>query len=251
MEVFSIEKLTEHDLRRLAQIYVGCWKPVLEKEVPFSTSNDLIGDVFSQLESRLALFPQGQLVCRDASDGILGGVSALMVSAKRKRSRKVDYSKVADTWHTLTGNGYFDTHNLKGNLLVCAAIYVDPAASKKGVSRHLLHAETALAQERGLVACSYTRPVGFRHYLEALEAEGFVKGFDHKDVYPSLLETKLEDYLSQKLPRNKLLDPNVGMHTHFGAHVVRLLPNARPADTDSCGYCVLMEYPKEYVIPLR
>lgn len=244
MEVFSIEKLTEPDLRRLAQIYVQCWKPVLEKEVPFSTSNDLIGDVFCQLESRLALFPQGQLVCRDASDGILGGVSALMVSAKRKRSRKVDYSKVADTWHALTGNGYFDTHNSKGNLLVCAAIYVDPAANKNGVSRHLLHAETTLAQERDLVACPYTRPVGFRAY-------SFEKDFDHKDVYPSLLETKLEGYLSQKLPHNKLLDPNIGMHSHFGAHVVRLLPNARPTDTDSCGYCVLMAYPKDYVIPLR
>ncbi len=217
----------------------------MQNEFEGYTHENLIEEVIKQFESRIEIFPEGQIVDRDSTGGILGSVAAMMVSAKGNNGEP-DYSKVPDKWNDLTANGYFSTHDEQGNLLVCCAINVPPKHSGKGVPRRLLHAETYLARERGLIACPYTRPVNFREHLETC---GFEKGFDHTQVETEKLVHHLEQYLEMRSQNGRHKDKNVGLHEHFGAKVLRLLPNGREKDTDSCGFCILMAYPPGHVIP--
>ena len=49
---------------------------------------------------------------------------------------------------------------------------------------------------------------------------------------------------SGKAANGRHPDKNIGMHSHFGASIKRILPGSRNTDTDSCGYCIIMAYPE-------
>ena len=244
-ELILAEKLGDKDLRTLSAIYADMWGPVLAHEFPRWDREQIIDDVFCQFRSRIERFSEGQLAWWDSQEGVQGGVSALMVSAQDAYG-EVDFSRVPSEWNELTSKGYFEDHDPDGNLLVCCAINVPPIFGGRGIPRQLLHGETQLATERGLIACAYTRPIGLREYLE--REMKFRQGFDHMVIETEILDAYLRAHLQRRQGKGRFCDKNVGLHSNYGAEVKRILPRARVSDADSCGYCILMAYPKGHVI---
>jgi len=244
-ELILAEKLCDKDLRALSAIYTDMWGSVLVKEFPQWDREQIIDDVFCQFRSRIERFSGGQLVWWDSQDGVQGGVCALIVSA-RDAQGEADFSRVPSEWNELTSEGYFKNHNPDGNLLVCCAINVPPTFGGRGIPRQLLHGATQLAMEQDLIACAYTRPIGLRHYLES--EIHFSQGFDHMEIESDDLNGYLRDHLQRREGNGRFCDKNVGLHSNYGAEVKRFLPRARISDADSCGYCILMAYPKGHVI---
>lgn len=244
-ELILAKTLDDKDLTSLSRIYVQMWGKVLQNEFSHLTNDQLVDEVLAQFNSRNTVFPEGQIVCWDHNDGVLGGVCSIMVST-RSSNGKPDYSTVPGAWNQLTSNGYFTNHDPRGDLLVCCAINVPPRYGGRGIPRRLLHGETALANQRGLIPCAYTRPIDLRAYLQ--DQCGFEVGFDHTQLEEEKLVDLLAKHLARTAGKGRLCDKNVGLHTHYGASVVRFLPNGREKDSQSCGFCILMAYPQGHVI---
>ncbi|UCD03208.1 MAG: hypothetical protein JSV63_01055 [Candidatus Aenigmatarchaeota archaeon] len=245
MEIVDGNKLDDGALTRLSEIYLQMWRPILDTELwECSTEEDMLGKCRKQFASRIEIFPEGQLAVLDPAEGVMGGLSTIMVSAMDEDGQP-DYGKVEGKWEYLTSFGYIDgyAHDPDGNLVICYAINIPPEHHGKGVARALLHGGTKFAKDKGLIACPYTRPSGLDKYLKKI-------GFDPMQR-DELLDGIVGEYVSMRDEHGRLLDENIGVHSHFGAEVVRIMPYSRPCDLDSWGYCVLMAYPKGYVVPLN
>ncbi len=224
-EIVSASKLDKKGLEQLNDVFVNSWFNVLKKENPGMPLNILKDFELKKLESRIKIFPEGQLAFFDKE--VLGGINSLIFFG--------NFYEVPKKYSEATGNGYFTTHNQQGNLLICTAIYVKPG--NKGVAKKLLSEATSLAKNKNLTAFPYSRPAGFQEYLMNVYGK----------IPKESLMSKLIEYLDIKTDKGTCIDPIIGMHEHYGAKVEMLLENSRN-DPESCNFCVLLSYPKGYVI---
>jgi predicted amidohydrolase/GNAT superfamily N-acetyltransferase len=95
-----------------------------------------------QLARHMEVFPEGQLVVSDAAGRILGSASSLIIDWD-------DYAESAN-WSSITGDGWFNTHNRMGKTLYGADMGVDPDARKQGIGTALYEARKELIRDRGL-----------------------------------------------------------------------------------------------------
>ncbi|MBI4919185.1 GNAT family N-acetyltransferase [archaeon] len=231
-DVVSASKLSSQELKQLNKIYVQSWIKVLQDEHPLESRETLEKHELRKLEMRISKFPEGQLAYIDGT--VLGGINSLRLSI------------IPEKYSQATDEGYFSNHKDKGDFLVCTAIYVDPG--NKGVARALLSKATEYAKKNGVIAYPYSRPAGFREWLE--KENKFEPFFDYKKIHETKLLVYLQKYLYIKTSKGTCTDPVIGMHEYFGAKIEKILQNARE-DNDSCGFCILMSYPKGYVIKVK
>ncbi len=230
-EVVSASKLNSKELKQLNEIYLQSWMMILQNEHPFENRETLGKHELRKLEMRITKFPEGQLAYIDGT--VMGGINSLRLF------------EIPEKYIQATDDNYFSNHKEKGNYLVCTAIYVAPG--NKGVSRALLSKATEYAKKNSITTCPYSRPAGFREWLE--KENKFEQFFDYKKIHETTLLIYLQKYLSIKTNKGTCIDPVIGMHEYFGAKIEKILPNARE-DNDSCGFCILLSYPKDYVITL-
>ncbi|MBI5065637.1 hypothetical protein HZA97_05355 [Candidatus Woesearchaeota archaeon] len=224
-EVISASQLDMKGLTQLNEVFFNSWINVLKKENPEMPLNTLKDFELKKLESRIKIFPEGQLAFFDKE--ILGGINSLILGD--------NIYEIPKKYCEATNNGYFINHNPAKKFLICTAIYVKPG--NKGVAKKLLSEATLLAKDNNLTALPYSRPAGFREYLMKI----------HGKIPKESLMTELIEYLAIKTDKGTCIDPVIGMHEHYGANVEMLLENARN-DPESCNFCVLMSYPKGYVV---
>lgn len=245
-EIILAEKLDRKELRELSEVYIHMWGGVLQNEFLHLSSEDLVDEIVKQWESRIERFSSGQIVYR-TNDKIIGGISAIMVSARK--DEEPDWDKVPKTWNGLTSNGYFINHDKEGNLLVCCAISVLEGYKDEKAPRKLLHEETKFAAENGLIACPYTRPSGFGQWLE--KEKYLERKEDYETLAPEKLTEHLNFYLTLKDSNGRLICVNPALHENYGAETKRILYKSRPKDYDSAGFCMLMAYSEGHIIPLE
>ena len=95
-----------------------------------------------QLESHLRNFPEGQLMVVD-DDGALVGVASSLVILSAEGEDPGD-------WLPVTGNGYFHTHNRRGNTLYVAGVSIAPDADRSAVWQALDASKMELMNQLGL-----------------------------------------------------------------------------------------------------
>lgn len=166
------------------------------------------------IASRFHVYPAGQWVA--ILDGEIVGVAyAQRVSVERVFGATPTYETVTD--HATFGQSHVAT----GPIYQLVTVGVLPTANGRRIGRQLIDQQLAFA--RGLTGVDrivgFTRPVGF---------------------YRS--EFSIEDYVRQRKPDGKLIDPVLSFHLDSGAMLVSLHPNFRSADTASRGFGVLIEY---------
>ena len=183
---------------------------------------------------RFKTFPEGEIGAY--LDGkVVGIISSLIIQS-------VTPEDVPSTWADVSDNGKIrNSHNPRGNSLVCFSVGVDPNARGLNIGRLLVNAQADLARKLGLKRVyAYSRPSSYRHFKNKFYADLSDEDF--------LKQLPIEEYLTlgrDGQPRKegeRLYDVVIGMHDNNGARIVRIIPGGRLEDKDAYSYNVLLEY---------
>lgn len=163
-----------------------------------------------QLESRRLAFAEGQLVAE--SDGlVVGAASALVV--------RWDDFAASPTWHGITGDGFFTTHDRDGRTLFAAEVVADLTRRGFGAGRALHLALRRLCRRANL-----------RRILVAARMPGYREARDEMppDVY------------ARHVIWGDLDDAWLRLQLSQGFQFCGILAGYAPEDAESCGHAALM-----------
>lgn len=165
-----------------------------------------------QVESQLAIFPEGQL-CIEYEGKIVASSSCLIVDA-------VLYSDWCN-WKAMSDNGYIRNHDPKGDTLYGIEMMVHPDYRGFKLSRRLYQARKQICRDRSLAR---------------IIIGGRVPGY-HKHA----AEMSVQDYVDHVIHK-KFYDPVLTAQIANGFVLKGLIPNYLPSDTNSCGYATFLEW---------
>jgi len=163
-----------------------------------------------QLESRLAAFPEGQLVV-ECGGATLAAASMLVVQWD-------DYA-LDQAWKGITGDGFFTTHDTRGRTLFCADLVMDNARRGLGAGRLMCQAVRRLCRRlnlRRVIAAS--RLPGYRSQSGAMTPEAYAK----RVIWGDIAEPSLRLPMSQ------------------GFQYCGVIRDYLPEDAASCGHAALL-----------
>ncbi|MBC8328663.1 MAG: bifunctional GNAT family N-acetyltransferase/carbon-nitrogen hydrolase family protein [Planctomycetes bacterium] len=175
-----------------------------------------------QIESQLAVFPEGQLVVE--YDGELVASSSCLV---------VDFDEHEDwhDWKAIADQGFIRNHDPEGDTLYGIEIMVDPEYRGLKLARRLYNARKAVARERNLRRIIIGgRIPNYGDHAEHLSPSEYVEEVQHRNIFDPVLTTQLAN----------------------GFRLVKLIPDYYPADSDSRGYATFLEWANlDYVAPSK
>ncbi len=173
----------------------------------------------AQIESQLAIFPEGQL-CVEI-DGRLAASSSSLI---------LDYDSTLEwhNWKAIADGGYIRNHKPKGDTLYGIEIMVDPEFRGMKLSRRLYDARKELCRERNLARIIIGgRIPGYHQYADTLTAREYIERVVDKSLYDSVLTAQQSN----------------------GFTVQGLIPNYLPNDVQSCGYATHLEWKNLDYVP--
>ncbi len=165
-----------------------------------------------QIESQLALFPEGQIVVE--YDGKVVASSASLI---------VDYDLYSDwhDWKTIADQGYIRNHAPDGDMLYGIEIMVDPEFRGMKLARRLYEARKQLVREKNLkgIVIGGRIPNYIKH-KDQMSAHEYVENVQDKTIHDPVLTTQLSNDFELK----------------------QLIPDYLPTDEDSAGWATHMEW---------
>lgn len=165
-----------------------------------------------QFESQRQAFAEGQFVAE--ADGALVGVASSLVAMW-------DDCAVDPSWKSLTGDGYFTTHDPNGRTLYASDVIGDVSRRGFGVCRALHQARRRLCRRLNLHRIVIAARIpGYRASCHAMPPELYVK----RVVWGGVDEPMLRFQLTQ------------------GFHYCGVLHDYRPEDEESCGHAALLAW---------
>jgi len=163
-----------------------------------------------QLESRRHIFPEGQLVA-DVDGVIVGAAGTLVV-------RWDDYA-LHHTWSTVTGEGYFTTHDPSGRTLYGSHVVADVTRRGFGVARALYQAQRRICRRMNL-----------RRIIAAARLPG----------YRALREAMTPELYAMRVIWGDLVDPALRFQMSQGFQYCGMINDYQPEDAESCGHAALL-----------
>jgi predicted amidohydrolase/GNAT superfamily N-acetyltransferase len=165
-----------------------------------------------QFISQLARFPEGQICIEDKGRVVAASGSLI-----------VDYDRFGDrhTYEEITGEGFFSTHDLDGDTLYGADIFVHPDYRGLRLGRRLYDARKELCERlnlRRMVAGG--RIPGYRAYADRMTPARYIE-----------LVKDLE-----------IRDPVLSFQLANDFHVRKLIKDYEPKDAESRAYATLLEW---------
>ena len=172
------------------------------------------GGAWTQREfsNQLAAFAEGQ-ICVEV-DGKAAGVALSLI---------VDYSRFGDrhTYDQITGNGAFDTHDYKGDVLYGTDLFVHPDYRDMRLGRRLYDARKELCENLNLRSIIVGgRIPGYRKHKDEMSPRKYIEEVRNKEIYDPVLSFQLANDF----------------------HVRRLLPRYSLEDKGSMHYATLLEW---------
>lgn len=165
-----------------------------------------------QYESMLARFPDGQWCIEDQGRLVAGTLSLI-----------VDYKRFGD-FHThteITGNGYFTTHDPRGDSLYGVDIFVDPNYRGLRLGRRLYDARKELCRKLNLRRIIFGgRIPNYHKHAEDLSPAQYIERVKNKEIY----------------------DPVLTFQLNNDFHVRRVITDYLPEDEDSMGYATISQW---------
>jgi hypothetical protein len=168
------------------------------------------GWTLKQLESQRNAFPEGQLVA-ECEGEIVGAASCLVLQWD-------DY--VADpTWKSVTGDGFFTTHDTAGRTLYAAEVTLDMTHRGAGAARALYQAQRRLC-----------RKLNLRRIMGAARLPG----------YRAVSETMSPELFAQRVIWGDVVDASLRFQMAQGFQYCGIIRDYLPEDVESCGSAALM-----------
>jgi GNAT superfamily N-acetyltransferase len=169
----------------------------------------------AQILARVQTCPEGQLVA--ILDGeLVGYAAAQRVTQEFLHAGPLVYDRLTDSG-TLAGS-----HDPQGEIYQLIGVGVSPAGRGHRLGRVLVDRQLELARATAGIRriLGFTRPAGYHR---------------HGDI-------PIDEYVARRDDRGKRIDPVLSFHLDAGARLVSIHPQFRPADRESRGYGVLIEY---------
>ncbi len=165
------------------------------------------GWTLKQLESQRNAFPEGQLVA--TSDGeIIAAASSLIV-------------RWDGTWKSVTGDGFFTTHDTAGRTLYAAEVVVDVSRRGMGAARALYGAQRRLCRKLNLRRIiGAARLPGYRAMRDEMSPEQYVQ----RVIWGDASDAELCFRMSQ------------------GFQFCGVIEGYLPEDLESCGHAALVAW---------
>jgi GNAT superfamily N-acetyltransferase len=163
-----------------------------------------------QLESRRHIFPEGQLVAE--VDGLIVGAAGTLVV------RWDDYA-LHHTWQTVTGDGFFTTHDPSGLTLYGSHAVADTTRRGFGVARALYQAQRRICRRRNL-----------RRIIAAARLPG----------YRTLRDSMAPEFYAMKVIWGDIADAALRFQMSQGFQYCGVIHDYLPEDQDSCGHAALL-----------
>ncbi len=165
-----------------------------------------------QIESQLALFPEGQL-CVEFDGKVVASSNNLIV----------DFDDYEDwqNWKEIADGGYIRNHDPAGDTLYGIEIMVDPEFRGMRLARRLYDARKEICRHMNLHSIIIGgRIPGYGKHAEEISAREYV----------------------ERVVRKELTDPVLTVQLSNGFTLRSLIPNYFPADEASRGYATFLEW---------
>ena len=163
-----------------------------------------------QLESRRHIFPEGQLVAE--VDGVIVGAAGMIVV------RWDDYA-LHHNWKSVTGDGYFTTHDPNGRTLYGSHVVADVNRRGFGVARALYQAQRRIC-----------RAMNLRRIIAAARLPGYL----------ALRESMPPELYAMKVIWGDLADASLRFQMSQGFQYCGVIHDYLPEDGESCGHAALL-----------
>lgn len=175
-----------------------------------------------QIESQLAIFPEGQSVL-EMEGRIIASSSSLIVDS----AGHADWHD----WKLSTDDGYIRNHDPRGDALYGMEIMVDPEFRGMKLSRRLYDERKRIARAKNLTGILIGgRIAGYGKYADTMSASEYV----------------------QRVIEKTLVDPVLTPQLSNGFVLKGLIPNYFPGDSESRGYATFLKWSNfDYVAPNR
>ena len=169
----------------------------------------------AQLESHLAVFPEGQLVAVDQHSGRVEGMASSLIVLWD------DYGIETD-WRAFTDRGYFTNHDpQRGRTLYGAEVMVSPGRQGSGIGKRLYSERRALTERLGLLRIrAGARLRAYHRFARRVSAEEYVAA----------------------VVRGELKDPTLSFQLRQGFEVLAVVEGYLQSDPESLGYAALIEW---------
>src|SRR5690606_19481085 len=165
-----------------------------------------------QIESQLAIFPEGQL-CVEVDGKLAASSSSLII----KYAPALEWHN----WKAVADSGYIRNHDPHGDTLYGIEVMVDPEFRGMKLSRRLYDARKELCREKNLQRIMIGgRIPGYGRYADQLTAREYVERVQSRAIYDQVLTSQLAN----------------------GFALQGLIPGYLPGDDDSRGYATFLEW---------
>lgn len=165
-----------------------------------------------EVAALIGRFPEGQICIED--NGVPVAIALSLI---------IDFSLFGSrhTYHQITGNGTFRTHDPEGDYLYGIEVFVDPDYQGMRLGRRLYDARKELA--------------------ENLNLKGILLGGRIPAYHAHAAEMSPQQYIL-KVKNRELHDPVLTFQLSNDFHVHNILPDYWPKDHPSRGHAVLLEW---------
>lgn len=165
-----------------------------------------------EVAALIGRFPEGQICIED--NGVPVAIALSLI---------IDFSLFGSrhTYHQITGNGSFRTHDPEGDYLYGIEVFVDPDYQGMRLGRRLYDARKELA--------------------ENLNLKGILLGGRIPGYHSHAAEMSPQQYIL-KVKNRELHDPVLTFQLSNDFHVHNILPDYWPKDHPSRGHAVLLEW---------
>jgi hypothetical protein len=175
-----------------------------------------------QLESHLAVFPEGQLVAvvpDGAAERVIGMAASLIIPW--------DAYDLEGAWRDFTAGGFFTNHDpARGRTLYGAEVMTDPARRQSGIGSALYRERQRLVERLGLLRIrAGARLRGFHRVADRMSAEAYVR-----DVVAG-----------------RRRDPTLSFQLNRGFGVIGVVGGYLKKDPESLGWAAVIEWLNEAI----
>jgi len=194
-----VRQLTADDYDALVEMHLACF-PGLQ---PWARA---------QIESQIAIFPEGQIGIE--IDGRLAGSSSSLI---------IDYDprKAWHNWKEVSDNGFIRNHDPDGDTLYGIEMMVHPDFRGMKLSRRMYDARKELCRQKNLARSIIGgRIPGYSKHQDKMSAREYVERVMAKEFYDPVLTAQVAN----------------------GFVLQGLIPNYVPQDTASGGYATFLEW---------